>query len=79
MCKPAAPNLMKDFTVRAILKAPPHPVSASTNSGSEQASVMRVKAMEEIFGSLSAADRASLLNLLTKIRNNLPTGENNVL
>ncbi len=36
-----APNLMNDFTVRAMLNAPPHPVSASTSSGSGQASVMR--------------------------------------
>ena len=41
MCRPAAPNLMKDFTVRAMLKAPPQPVSASTSSGRAQASVMR--------------------------------------
>ena len=31
---------MKVFTVRAILKAPPQPVSASTNSGNGQASVI---------------------------------------
>src|SRR5271154_1050654 len=31
---------MKDFTVREILNAPPHPVSASTSSGSGQASVI---------------------------------------
>ena len=36
-----APNLMNDFTVRAMLNAPPQPVSASTSSGSGQASVMR--------------------------------------
>ena len=34
-----------DFTVRAILNAPPQPVSASTNSGNAQASVMRRMSM----------------------------------
>src|SRR5208283_3414868 len=41
MCKPAAPNLMKDLTVRAMLNAPPQPVSASTRSGRAHASLMR--------------------------------------
>lgn len=45
-------------------------------NASELASVVRLKAMEELFGSLSAADRASLVALLTKIRENLPSGEN---
>ena len=42
---------------------------------SEHAAVARVKAMEELFGSLSATDRATLLNLITKIRTNLPSGD----
>jgi hypothetical protein len=42
MCVPAAPNLISDFTVRAMLNAlAPKPVSASTSKGSGQASVMR--------------------------------------
>jgi len=42
MCTAAAPNLISDLTVRATLKADaPNPVSASTSSGSEEASVMR--------------------------------------
>jgi DNA-binding MarR family transcriptional regulator len=42
----------------------------------ERATAVRVKAMDEIFGSLSTADRAALLALLTSIRNTLPSGEN---
>src|SRR5450432_1586258 len=45
MCRPAAPALMKDFTVRAMLSAPPQPVSASTSSGNAEASVMRRTSM----------------------------------
>ena len=42
ICKPAAPALIIDFTVRATLKAEePKPISASTSSGSEQTSVIR--------------------------------------
>jgi hypothetical protein len=33
MCRPAAPALVKLRTVRAMLNAPPQPVSASTSSG----------------------------------------------
>jgi len=42
---------------------------------SDRAVVIRLEAMEEIFGSLSTADRAALVDLLTKIGNNLPSGE----
>jgi len=42
----------------------------------ELAAVVRLKAMDEIFGSLSPADRNTLVVLLTKIRNNLPSGVN---
>ena len=42
----------------------------------ETARVVRLKAMDEIFGSLSAAERASLVRLLTTIDTNLPSGEN---
>ena len=41
MCIAAAPNLVSDFTVRAMLKAPPQPVSTSTSSGRPHTSVMR--------------------------------------
>ena len=42
MCMAAAPDLISDFTVRAMLKAlDPNPVSASTRRGREQTSVMR--------------------------------------
>jgi DNA-binding MarR family transcriptional regulator len=39
------------------------------------AQVARGKAMDEIFGSLSARERASLAALLTTIRANLPSGD----
>jgi DNA-binding MarR family transcriptional regulator len=39
------------------------------------AQVVRLKAMEEIFGSLSTAERDSFVALLGKIRTNLPSGE----
>ena len=45
MCMPAAPALVNDFTVRAMLNAPPQPVSASTSKGSVLASVMRRMSM----------------------------------
>lgn len=45
---------------------------------SELAAIVRAKAMDELFGSLSAADRAALLNLLTKIGKTLPFGETSV-
>jgi hypothetical protein len=38
--QPGSTEFRKDFTVRAILNAPPQPVSASTNSGKAQASVI---------------------------------------
>ena len=42
MCIAAAPNLIIDFVVRAILKAEaPKPVSTSTNNGKSQTSVIR--------------------------------------
>jgi DNA-binding MarR family transcriptional regulator len=39
------------------------------------AQLTRHKAMDEIFGSLSDRERASLAALLTKIRTNLPSGD----
>src|SRR5580698_11549552 len=45
MCMPPAPNLVNDLTVRAMLNAPPQPVSASTSIGRGQASVMRRMSM----------------------------------
>jgi DNA-binding MarR family transcriptional regulator len=37
--------------------------------------VVRAKVMDEIFGSLSANDRTVLVDLLTSIRTNLPSGD----
>jgi len=45
------------------------------HDAAELAAIVRLKAMEELFGSLSATDRASLVALLTKISTNLPSGE----
>jgi DNA-binding MarR family transcriptional regulator len=39
------------------------------------AQLTRRKAMDEIFGSMSGRDRASLIALLTSIRTNLPSGD----
>jgi DNA-binding MarR family transcriptional regulator len=39
------------------------------------AQLTRRKAMDEIFGSLSVRERASLITLLTRIRTNLPLGD----
>ena len=41
MCMAPAPALTSERTVRAMLKAPPQPVSASTSNGRSQTSVMR--------------------------------------
>ena len=41
MCTAAAPALINERTVRAMLNAPPQPVSMSTSSGRSHASVMR--------------------------------------
>lgn len=41
----------------------------------EAAHVVRLKVMDEIFGSLSARERSTLVALLTKIRTNLASGE----
>jgi DNA-binding MarR family transcriptional regulator len=41
----------------------------------EAAQIARLKAMEEIFGSLTATERASLAGLLTTIRTTLESGE----
>jgi DNA-binding MarR family transcriptional regulator len=43
---------------------------------SASAEIARNKAMKQIFGSLSAADRAALLSLLSAVSNNLPSGDN---
>jgi DNA-binding MarR family transcriptional regulator len=54
-------------------------VVSLTPAGSEAyeaAQVVRLKAMEEIFGSLTAAQRSALVALLTTIRTNLKAGEN---
>lgn len=51
-------------------------LTASGKQASELAKVVRLKAMTEIFGSITVAERATLLDLLTKVRTNLPTGEN---
>lgn len=50
-------------------------LTAEGEKASELAAVVRLKAMEEIFGSLSAADRASLRTLLQSVRTNLPSGD----
>ena len=53
-------------------------IVALTRAGHDarhSAEVVRNKAMEELFGSLSAADRATLVTLLTKVRSDLPSGE----
>jgi DNA-binding MarR family transcriptional regulator len=53
-------------------------IVALTPAGHEafdSAKITRLKAMEEIFGSLSAADRQSFVAQLNKISNNLPSGE----
>ena len=42
----------------------------------ETAHAVRHKAMDEIFGSLTVRERGTLVDLLAKIRTNLPTGEN---
>lgn len=39
------------------------------------AQVTRAKVMDEIFGTLSARDRATLVDLLNMIRTNLPSGD----
>ena len=41
MCTAAAPARIISRTVRAMLNAPPQPVSMSTSSGSDVAAVMR--------------------------------------
>jgi DNA-binding MarR family transcriptional regulator len=43
----------------------------------EAAQIVRCKAMEQIFGSLTATERASLATLLTTIRTTLESGDNN--
>ncbi len=42
----------------------------------ETAQVVRRKTMDENFGSLTARERATLADLLTTVRSNLPAGEN---
>jgi DNA-binding MarR family transcriptional regulator len=42
----------------------------------QTAQTVRQKAMDEIFGSLTSSERATLVDLLVKIRTNLPTGDN---
>jgi DNA-binding MarR family transcriptional regulator len=42
----------------------------------ETARTVRNQAMDEIFGSLTVRERGTLVELLAKIRTNLPTGEN---
>ncbi len=42
----------------------------------DTAIIVRAKAMDEIFGSLTAGQRSTLVSLLTTIRTNLPSGEN---
>ncbi|MCW2495858.1 MarR family transcriptional regulator [Jatrophihabitans sp.] len=44
----------------------------------EKAQIVRAKVMDEIFGGLSPQERATLVALLTDIRNNLPSGACNV-
>ena len=48
MCTPAAPARISARTVRAMLKAPPQPVSTSTSSGSALTSVMRRTSVEHV-------------------------------
>ena len=41
----------------------------------DAAQIVRLKALDEIFGSLSASERTHLVALLTTIRTNLPSGD----
>jgi DNA-binding MarR family transcriptional regulator len=51
-------------------------LTAAGRDAFETAQMVRQKAMNEIFGTLTASERATLLALLATIRTNLPTGEN---
>ena len=57
MCRPAAPALLNERTVRAMLKAEPQPVSASTSSGKLLASVMRRMSMSHVIHGADAEIR----------------------
>jgi DNA-binding MarR family transcriptional regulator len=50
-------------------------LTAAGDDALAAAQVTRGKAMDEIFGSLSARERATLAALLTTIRTNLPSGD----
>jgi DNA-binding MarR family transcriptional regulator len=51
-------------------------LTAAGRAAHETAQVVRLKAMDEIFGSLTAGERATLRALLTTIRTNLGSGDN---
>lgn len=52
-------------------------LTAAGRAAYEVARVVRLEAMEEIFGSLTPSERATLAALLTTIRTKLPSGDGN--
>jgi DNA-binding MarR family transcriptional regulator len=51
-------------------------LTAAGRAAFETAQIVRLKAMDEIFGSLSASDRDTLAALLSTIRTSLASGDN---
>ncbi|SDJ26382.1 DNA-binding transcriptional regulator, MarR family [Frankineae bacterium MT45] len=52
-------------------------MTAAGSAALEAALIVRGKAMDEIFGSLPAGDRATLVDLLRTVKTNFPSGESN--